>query len=105
MNMSASCPKTSQPSRKLSQLILQRLAGVKNYTVAQAINKDESTVSRIVSGESGIKLDDLENFLGALDLKCVGRNQVCVDREEYAAFRALAARYIEQPPKLEWSEQ
>lgn len=91
-----------QPARNLAQLLLQKVAAVKNQTVAQAIRKDESTVSRIVSGETGIKLDDLQAFLAALEMKVVGRNQVCVDRAEYEAYRALAAKYMETSPKLEW---
>lgn len=91
-----------QTSRSLAQFLLQRIATVKNQTVAQAIHKDETTVGRIVSGETGIKLNDLGAFLGALDMKCVGKNQVCVDREEFIAYRALAAKYMEQSPALIW---
>lgn len=91
-----------QPTRNLAQVLMQRIASVKNQAVAAAIRKDESTVSRIVSGEAGIKLDDLGAFLGALDMKCVGKNQVCVDREEFIAYRALAAKYMEQSPALKW---
>ena len=91
-----------QPARNLAQILMQRIAAVKNQAVAQAIRKDESTVSRIISGESGIKLDDLGAFLAALDMKVVGRNQVCVDKDEYLSYRSLAAKYMEQAPKLDW---
>ncbi len=91
-----------QPTRNLSQLLMQRVATVKNQVVAQAIRKDESTVSRIVSGELGIKLDDLQAFLDSLELKVVGKHQICVDRDEFTAYRALAAKYMSKPPELEW---
>lgn len=83
---------------------MQRLASVKNQAVADAIGKDQSTVSRIASGEAGIKLDDLQPFLAALGLKVVGANQVCVDREVYESYRTLARAAINDPAKLTWDE-
>jgi hypothetical protein len=68
-------------ARKLAQTILQRLASVKNEEVGRAIGKDHSTVSRISSGEAGVKLNDIEGFLSALGLKVVDVNKCCVDRE------------------------
>lgn len=103
--MNPSSEIAAQPARNLSQILMQKIAAVKNQTVAQAIRKDESTVSRIVSGETGIKLDDLQAFLNALDLKCVGKNQVCVDRDEFIAYRALAQKYMSKAPELNWEDQ
>lgn len=90
------------PARKLSQTILQRLAKVKNQDVGAAMGKDHSTVSRIASGETGIRLDDLHPFLAALDLKVVDANQVCVDRGVYEAYRTLAHAAVTDTRKLDW---
>lgn len=83
---------------------MQRLVSVKNQTVADAIGKDQSTVSRIVSGETGIKLDDLQPFLAALNLKVVDGNQVCVDKAVYESYRTLAAAAITNPRILDWDD-
>lgn len=83
---------------------MQRLAKVKNQRVATAIGKDESTISRIVSGETGIKLEDLQAFLLALDLKCVDTNQICIDRAVYEAYKTLATAALTNPQKLRWDE-
>jgi transcriptional regulator with XRE-family HTH domain len=102
--MPAECPQPSASARKLVQVILQSLARAKNQAVAEAIGKDESTVSRIASGDTGIKLTDLQPFLSALGLKVVGANQVCVDREVYESYRTLARAAINDPQKLSWDE-
>ena len=91
--------------RKLSQVLMHKLAAVKNSTVAIAIKKDESTVSRIVSGETGIKLDDLQAFLDSLGYKVVDKNRVCVDAAEYQSYRLLATKYLERPVELDWGNE
>ena len=53
----------------LESLILRRVASVKNSTVAAAIGHDDGHVSRICSGERGLKLAELQPFLDALGLK------------------------------------
>lgn len=102
--MATSCPQPSEGARRLSQTILRRLATVKNQDVGDAIGRDESTVSRIASGELGLKLNDLHGFLCALGLKVVDGNQVCVDREVYESYRVLARAAINDPNKLKWDE-
>lgn len=102
--MDASSPEFAARSRKLVQTLLQRLAKVKNQDVGAAIGKDHSTVSRIASGESGIKLEDLHGFLTALGLKVVDRNQVCIDREIYISYKTIATAAMNDPKKLNWDE-
>lgn len=92
------------PSRRLLQIILQRSAKVKNQAVGDAIGKDESTVSRIISGEMGLKIQDLQGFLSALGLKCVDSNQVCIDRQIYESYKTLATAALTNPAKLNWDE-
>jgi transcriptional regulator with XRE-family HTH domain len=102
--MAAECPAPSAQARKLSQTILQRLAKVKNQEVGAAIGKDHSTVSRIASGESGIKLDELQPFLASLGLKVVGADQVCINREIYESYKVLATAALTNPNSLNWDE-
>lgn len=102
--MAAECPAPSASARKLVQVVLQKLAKAKNQTVAEAIGKDESTVSRIVSGEVGIKLNDLQPFLGSLGLKVVGADQVCIDRAIYESYKTLATAALTNPSRLNWDE-
>jgi hypothetical protein len=90
------------PGRKLAHELLRRVAKAKNAAIAKAIGKDESTVSRIVSEETGIKLSDLDAFLRAVGMKCVDASQVCVDREVYKSWRTLAVTAITEPEKLRW---
>lgn len=77
------------------QAILRAIATVKNQAVADAIGRDDSTVSRIVSGESGVKLDVLQPFLACLGLKVVPFGHICIDAEEWEATRVMARKYIE----------
>lgn len=98
-------PQPSATARTLSHVILHRLARVKNQAVAGAIGKDESTVSRIASGETGIKLDDLEPFLTALSLKVVSQEKICVDRNVFESYRILAAKAMTEPGSLKWEDE
>lgn len=102
--MTEACAQPSASARKLVQVVMQRLAKTKNQTVAEAIGKDESTISRIVSGDSGIKLTDLQPFLCALGLKVVGVDQVCIDRAIYESYKTLATAALTNPSKLNWDE-
>jgi hypothetical protein len=102
--MAESSTQPDASARRLAQVVMQRLAKVKNQAVAEAIGKDESTVSRIVSGDTGIKLADLQPFLSALSLKVVDAGQVCVDRAVYESYRTLARAAITNPSTLSWDE-
>ena len=81
---------------KTESLVLRRLAGVKNVVVAQAIKHDEGHVSRIASGERGLRLGELEAFLKALGLRiieCDGQ-VVTLPAEEHEALRVLARKAL-----------
>lgn len=88
--MDQSSISSTHPARTLAQLLMQRIASVKNQAVSLAIKKDESTVSRIVSGETGVKLDDLQAFLRVLGYKVVDADMFCVKRELHLAYKTLA---------------
>ena len=52
--------------------MLRKLAHVKNSTVAQAIGHDDGHISRIASGERGVKLPEMEQFFQSLGLRLIG---------------------------------
>jgi hypothetical protein len=80
----------------LHGLVLQRIAGVKNLTIAAAIGHDEGHVSRITSGERGLRINELEPFFKSLGLRvieCEGP-VATIPAEELAAIKTLAGKYF-----------
>ena len=73
-------------------LILRRMAVVKNDVVGRAIGHDESHVSRIASGERGIRIGEIAAFLGALGLQVVevGGDSVTLPTRKLRALKELA---------------
>lgn len=61
-------------------------------TLADAVAKDDSQVSRIRSGELGAKVTDVVRMLYAAGLKVVPADRVCVQRETYQAISTIAAK-------------
>lgn len=87
---------TVATTSSIEGLVLRRLAGVKNATVAAAIKHDEGHVSRIASGERGLRLAELGPFLAALGLRvieCDGQ-VVSLPAEEHAALKLLARKAL-----------
>lgn len=91
----SSRPQAATPSN-LESLVLRRLAGVKNLSVAQAISHDEAHVSRIASGERGLRLHELEPFFNALGLRLIECDGAVVSlpAEEVASMRYLARKAL-----------
>ena len=79
--------------RNLNSQILQAVASVKNETIAQAIGHDTTHVSRIHSGERGIKLSELESYLEVLGMRVIKIDTdeiVSIPKQKYEALRLLA---------------
>lgn len=76
----------------LHAAILRRLAQIKSAPVAAAIGHDESHISRVASGERGIRISELQAFLAALGFEVVetGGNSVTLPREKLRALKVLA---------------
>lgn len=89
-------------SRNFETEALRRVASVQYEAIADAMGCDKSTVSRMF-GERGIKLGELPLLLGALGWKIVGKDQHCVPRDEFEAYRTLARKAI-AAPTLEWDD-
>jgi hypothetical protein len=76
--------------------VLSRLATVKNSTVANALETDESFISRFASGERGLRLQQIEPFFEELGLKvieCSGE-VVQLPLDEYQALVTLARKAL-----------
>lgn len=86
----------SENSRRLLQAVLQRIAVVKNQAVADALGVDDSTVSRIVAGDSGVKLIALHAFLDICGLKAVPKSHICIDTDEWRAKEILLRKLMER---------
>lgn len=82
--------------RRLESVILRRAGEATHVKVAQAISKDQSTMSRIFSGQCGVQLSDLEAFFSALGLSVVelGGDVVHISAEEYRALQVLARKAL-----------
>jgi hypothetical protein len=59
--------------------------------LAQALSKDESTASRVRSGEARLTIGEFCELVDAAALKLVPTSKVCVDRAKYEALATLAA--------------
>lgn len=81
-----------ETSRKVEWMVLKRLASVRGRRVAEALGKDESTISRISSSQTGIPLRELGKFLDLLDLKVVDKAVVCLRADVAQAYATLVRR-------------
>jgi hypothetical protein len=100
-DMNASCAATRSESRPSASVIAERLRNAKGLAISSALGKSDSWARKVLDGESGVLLDDLPGLLKELGLRVVGVDRVCVPRDEYQAYRALAAQYLKQPQRLE----
>lgn len=94
--MSEALPGSPATTSTVESLVLRRLAGVKNATVAIAIRHDEGHVSRIASGERGLRLSELEPFFAALGLRVIECDGpvASLPADELAAVRLLARKAL-----------
>jgi len=92
--MTESSPSLPAPSSSVEALILRRSATVKNDSIGQAIGHDNGHVSRVLSGERGIRINEIGAFLKAIGLKvieCDGPT-VTIPAEELASIKYLARK-------------
>lgn len=83
-------------SREVS-LILRRFAATSQAEVARLTGVDNTLLSKFLSGERGLRLDQIGPVLAALGLSIaenVTGDLVTVTREKYEALRLLAAEEL-----------
>lgn len=89
------------------QLVETALAKTSLDVLSKAIDRDDTQVSKIRSGQLGAQIKDVVRLLNAAGLKVVSSEKVCVDRARYEAMvtMATAAMSDEQTMRrLTWDE-
>lgn len=79
------------------RLITSELAKASLDTLARAIQKEESQVSRIRSEEVGAKISDVVRLIYTVGLKVVPADHVTVKRETYEAVATIAMKAMADP--------
>lgn len=84
--------------------IRERLKEAKLAAIDSAMGKGDSWAKKILAGDSGVMLDDIENFLRSLNLKAVDVSKVCVDRATAQAYETIAKRAMAKESTLIWDD-
>lgn len=95
-----------EASRQL-RMLSQRLSKRSLSDLCVALNKDDSTVSRIRSGESKLAIEEFTKLLNFLGLKLVDKDRVCVARATYESLAHIASKAMRDEAtarKLMWDE-
>lgn len=86
---------SSQPSpanhSNLESLILRKIAGIKSTTVAAALGHEPGHISRILSNERGLRMNELEAFFKIIGLSVIECNGQIV---QMTAAKAEALRTL-----------
>ena len=89
----------TERARKNEKVILSSLADTGQAVVATAIGVNESTVSRMKSGD----IEQFSRFLAACGLKVVPVDMRCYPADEIEALRVLARRSdVLRADSLDW---
>ncbi len=77
---------------KIEALILRRVAEISQQRVAEALGRDPSSTSRIMSGQAGIHIAELDKLFETLGLEVFESDggSVVLPREKYDALVVLA---------------
>lgn len=84
---------TAEPSRNP---VRDRLAKAKREAIESAMGKGESWATKLVNGESGVRLDDIPLLLSVLNLKCVDKSRVCIDPELARSYETIARKAMRE---------
>lgn len=105
--MAASSPIPLEDSSRQLRTLSQRLAKRSLAELCAALNKDDSTASRIRSGESKLNIEEFAKLLHFLGLKLVDNGRVCVDRETYESMAHMVSKAMRDEQtarRLMWDE-
>lgn len=78
----------------MANVIALRLRNVKREACDAAMGKADSWTTKIINGESGVRLDDLPNLLAFLHLKAVDSSKLCVNADLAKAYETIARRAV-----------
>lgn len=100
--MSASYETPPAEALRKGGAVAERLRSSKRASIASALGKSDSWVDKVLNGESGVMLLDIQPLLDAINLKAVDKSKVCVDKDIYQSLRHISGAALEAPHKLEW---
>lgn len=81
--MASVSPLPQDLASKVAHVILRGLARLPLAEISAAIQKDESTASRLRSGESKLTVGEFAALLAAIGCKVVDKDKVCVDPQVF----------------------
>lgn len=64
--------------------------------LAEVWDVSAAEVSRKINGESGIKIDQIEEALASVGAHIVAHDQIVIDADELEALRTLARKALER---------
>jgi len=100
LNANASNLVSGRPKRDPLEARVLRAAALRGQAVIQdALGRDPSFVSRVLSNQRGLILAELEQFLEALGLRVVaadGEGLITLGRDEYLALKTLALKALQK---------
>lgn len=78
-----------------SELLIRRgIAGRTGKQVAEAIGTDDTFISRFLSGERGLKIDQIGPALAAMGLKLVDAEEQTINPKRLEALEYLAGESL-----------
>lgn len=90
MNIAAVSTERDAEARIATCDLMRRVKGLKQDYIARVLGIDQATISRVMSGEAGLKLEKLDQLLEVAGLKLVPRDAVVIDPKMLMALRVLA---------------
>jgi enolase len=89
------------------QLVETALSQTSLDVLSTAIDKDDTQVCKIRSGQIGAQIKDVVKLLHAAGLKVVPADRICVARDKFQAMVTIASAAMSCPDtvkKLTWDE-
>jgi hypothetical protein len=97
----ASANTASPVARNLSQVIATKLLRAPGIELARLLEKDESVISRLRSGERAVNLFEFLKVLHYLGYKVVSQDKECIHRDELKMLRRTYAE-VHGVGELDW---
>lgn len=89
--------------RNLAQVLATKLLRAPGKELAVLLEKDESVISRLRSGERAVNLFEFLKVLNFLGYKVVSKDKECIHRDELKMLRRTYAE-VHGVGELDWSE-
>jgi hypothetical protein len=100
-----SFPTSGVTTESPRNIVADRLRNAKREAIEAALGKGESWCTKLLAGDSGVRLVDLPALLNELGLKVIDKTKYCVDRQVYESYRTIATKAMNAPQSLVWDEE